>query len=49
MKTSLWTQSFNTHAALNALIVRESSVGWRAFCTGLEKQKDVSKICKALV
>ena len=37
------------HTALNALIVKESSDGWRAFCTGLQKQKDVSKICKALM
>ena len=37
------------HKALNALITKESSNNWKAFCTGLEKHKDVSKICKSIM
>ena len=36
------------HNALNALISKESNNSWRAFCTGLKNQKDISKICKSL-
>ncbi|KAL5247143.1 hypothetical protein ACHWQZ_G019114 [Mnemiopsis leidyi] len=37
------------HKALQALITTESNENWKAFCTGLQKQKDVSKICKSLL
>ena len=37
------------HKALNALISKESNAHWQTFCSGLQKHKDVSKICKALL
>ena len=37
------------HKALQSLITTESNENWKAFCTGLQKQKDVSKICKSLL
>ena len=37
------------HKALNSLISIESNNNWKAFCTGLRKQKNVSKICKSLM
>ena len=45
----LQTAYNEAHKALNTLISRESYENWKTFCTGLEKQKDVSKICKALL
>ena len=45
----LQTRYNEAHKALSSLISKESSESWRAFCTGLQKQKDVSKICKALL
>ena len=37
------------HKALNTLISKESNANWQAFCTGLQKQKNVTKICKSLM
>lgn len=37
------------HKALQSLITTESNKNWQAFCTGLHKQKDVSKICISLL
>ena len=37
------------HKALNTLISKESNANWQTFCTGLQKQKNVAKICKSLM
>ena len=47
--TYLQNRYNEAHKALNTLITEESTNNWKAFCSGLEKQKDVSKICKALL
>jgi ribonuclease HI len=45
----LQTRYNEAHKALNSLISKESNDNWKTFCTGLQKQKDVSKICKSLL
>ena len=37
------------HRALDSLIRKESNANWQAFCTGLQKHKNVAKICKSLL
>ena len=44
----LQTRYNEAHKALNSLILKESNKSWQAFCTGLQKQKNVAKICRSL-
>ena len=44
----LQTRYNEAHTCLKTLLNRESNNNWKAFCTGLQKQKNISKICKSL-
>ena len=44
----LQTRENEAHKALNSLILKESKTSWQAFCTCLQKQKDIAKTCRSL-
>ena len=46
---NLQTKYSEAHKEFKKLLSKNSNEHWQAFCTGLEKHKDVTKICKALL
>ena len=49
MNADLQSSHKEAHKALDTLITQESNTNWQTFCTGLQKQKNVAKICKSLM
>ena len=49
MNVELQSSYKEAHKALDKLITQESNANWQTFCTGLQKQKNVAKICKSLM